>query len=76
MSRESMQFLEMVREAAHLDVRVGKRSRSRSEHVGKIGEGFFCDMCGNKGMVFLRAEGKDEIYQCELCGYTRWYRVR
>jgi DNA-directed RNA polymerase subunit M/transcription elongation factor TFIIS len=76
MSIESMQFLEMVREAAHLDVSVAKRGRSRSEHVGKVGEGFFCDMCGNKGMMFLRVEERDEIYQCELCGHVRWYRVR
>jgi hypothetical protein len=78
MSIESMQFLEMVREAAaYQEKRFSKKSRSSGDvEVGMVGDGLFCDMCGNKGMAFLREEERDEIYQCELCGHVRWYRVR
>jgi len=66
MSRESVQFAEMVREAYWKD------------QAQQIGEeyGLYCEQCGSHGMYFVRDSGRDEIYRCPVCGCQRWIRVR
>ncbi len=63
MSKESVQFIEMVRQAA---------ARKREIEYYRL----FCDQCGKETAHQVIEIGQREIYICILCGRTQEYYVR
>lgn len=61
MSKESIQFVEMVREAF---VRVGRQTYP-----------MYCEQCGKQTQHTLIVKGDWEEYRCP-CGQSKRYRVR
>lgn len=36
----------------------------------------YCEACAAVTAHSVRDEGRDEVYRCQRCGATAWYRVR
>ena len=73
MSREVVQFAEMVREA------IGEMGAEGIEQGvdETVERRLWCSGCFVWArMPLVREEGLDEIYKCPMCGTERWFRVR
>jgi hypothetical protein len=72
MSRESVQFVEMVRNAAKsVELNRGDAECAERKELYRM----YCEGCGMADHELV-SEGSWELYRCELCGREKWYRVR
>jgi hypothetical protein len=63
MSKETVQFAELLRKAA-----AAINPPSMRLH--------YCEQCGMQKPHMIKLIGRDEIYKCLICGYEKWYTVR
>jgi hypothetical protein len=69
MSIETVQFVEMIRQAAAaLPPRLAQRPAA--------GYALHCDKCGRATTHAVHDRGVDEIYTCSVCGQEQVFRVR
>jgi RNase P subunit RPR2 len=61
MSKESVQFVEMIRHAA------ATAPNTHHNH--------YCVNCGRQTPHQIETRGRDEVYTCYVCGYQKWYTV-
>jgi len=69
MSRESVQFVEIAREA----YAAMREAEPQNEH----GLPMYCESCGKtRRHIVCRVEGNDEIFACTVCFAEKWFKVR
>jgi hypothetical protein len=67
MSKESVQFVEMIRQAVSK-----KREDTRNrEHTRAM----YCEICGTTTTHTITVQGLYEYYKCVHCNIQRWFKV-
>lgn len=77
MSKESVQFAEMVR--VHYSLLVDLSSGQEEETPGQEDVEtyeMYCELCGGMTGHRLEDAGVDELYHCCACGFVKSFRVR